>query len=89
MLDDVEITIDECPALEPFIEIEGKSANAVKDVIKKIGFDYNMAVFGAVGDVYKIRYGISLDKIEDEVGDIVFNNKKLSTFVKDLDYPQK
>lgn len=41
ILDGVEITIDEWPFLEPCVEVEGRSEEAVKNVSEKIGFDYN------------------------------------------------
>src|SRR3989344_4356730 len=40
-LDNIEITIDEWPFLEPFIEIEGHSEYEVKNVAAKLGFDYS------------------------------------------------
>jgi adenylate cyclase class 2 len=62
-LDDVEITIDEWPFLEPFVEVEGKSEEEVRSVSKKIGFDYNKALFCAVGKIYQMKYGIHPDRI--------------------------
>ncbi|MEK7612499.1 MAG: CYTH domain-containing protein, partial [Patescibacteria group bacterium] len=78
----VEITIDEWPGLEPFIEIEGQSEDDVKKCADVLGFDYTTALFSSVGGVYKIKYGISLDEIEEKVGDITFGNKKLMTLRK-------
>lgn len=57
-LDDVEITIDEWPFLEPFVEVEGKSEKAVKIVSKKLGFDFAKAVFDTVGKLYDSKYKI-------------------------------
>ncbi len=71
-LDDVEITIDEWPFLKPFVEVEGKSEKVVKSVSEKIGFDYDDALFCAVGKLYKIKYGIHLDEINN-LRKIVFN----------------
>jgi len=76
-INDVDITIDEWPGLEPFVEIEGKSENEVRNIAQLLNFNYNDAVFGAVGKVYKMRYGISLDEMEQKVGEITFVNKKL------------
>ena len=62
-IDDAEITIDEWPFLEPFVEIEGDSEQAVKEVSEKLGFNYANALFCAVGKLYQMKYGISLDGI--------------------------
>ncbi|MEK7567455.1 MAG: CYTH domain-containing protein [Patescibacteria group bacterium] len=75
-LDDVEITIDEWPFLEPFVEVEGKSEIAVKNVSEKIGFNYDKALFCAIGKLYQIKYGVHLDQI---------NNAKKIVF--DMDNP--
>ena len=72
-LDNVEITIDEWPFLEPFVEVEGKSEKKVKIVSEKIGFDYSKALFCAIGYLYKKKYGVSLDEINEKTPRIVFN----------------
>jgi len=78
----VEITIDEWPGLEPFVEIEGQSEDEVRRCAGILGFDYKNALFSSVGRIYKIRYGVSLDEIEKEVGNITFDNKKLKALKK-------
>ncbi|MHB8903917.1 MAG: CYTH domain-containing protein, partial [Patescibacteria group bacterium] len=45
ILNDVEVTIDEWPFLEPFVEIEGKDENEVKKISLSLGFDYGQALF--------------------------------------------
>lgn len=55
-LDDVEVVIDEWPWIEPYIEIEGGSEQAVESVANKLGFDMNDGVFGGVDKVYKQKY---------------------------------
>lgn len=72
LLDEVEITIDEWPFLEPFVEIEGKSEEAVKKVSEKLGFDYSKAVFGSVDALISQKYGISEEDINDHTPRIVF-----------------
>ncbi len=71
-LDNVEITIDEWPFLEPFVEVEGQSEGEVKQVSEKIGFNYDEALFCAVGKLYKMKYGIHPDEI-NTIDRIVFN----------------
>lgn len=58
-LDNVEITIDEWPFLEPFIEVEGKSEEEVKKVSEKIGFNYIDALFCEVTKLYQLKYGVN------------------------------
>jgi adenylate cyclase class 2 len=62
-LDGVDITIDEWPFLEPFVEVEGPDEASVRSVSEKIGFDYNNALFCAVGKLYYMKYGIHPDNI--------------------------
>ncbi len=76
-INNVEITIDTWPALDPFVEIEGLSENEVREISELLGFDYKTAIFSAVGRLYKMKYGVSLDDIEKEYGEITFDNKKL------------
>lgn len=83
-LSDVEITIDTWPFFEPFIEIEGVSKESIKSVAEKLGFNFNEAVFGAVGKLYKDKYNISLDEIEIKVGDITFDNKKMKKLLENI-----
>ncbi|KKS70397.1 MAG: hypothetical protein UV41_C0024G0001, partial [Candidatus Daviesbacteria bacterium GW2011_GWA2_42_7] len=46
-LGDVEITIDEWPFLEPYLEIEGKSKESVKEAVDKMELDFSKALFCA------------------------------------------
>lgn len=61
----VEITIDEWPFLDPFVEVEGDSEESVKRVSEKLGFNYSEALFCAVGTLYQLKYGITLDEINN------------------------
>ncbi len=79
-LDDVEITLDEWPFLEPLVEIEGESEYAVKNVSEKLGFDYEQAFFGCVSPLYAKKYGVSEEFINNHVPRIVFGGEK--PFVK-------
>lgn len=55
-LGDVELMLDEWPWVDPFVEIEGPSEAAVRDVAEKLGFDWNDAVYGGVSRVYLKKY---------------------------------
>lgn len=68
-LDEVEVVIDEWPWIQPFIEIEGSSEQAVKDTAKKLGFDWNDAAFGDIMTAYRAEY----PHLGDEPKDMVYN----------------
>lgn len=70
----VEITIDEWPFLEPFVEVEGKSEKAVKKVSEKLGFDYSKALFCSAGKIYQMKYGFWPDDLKN-LKRLVFNMK--------------
>lgn len=72
-LNGVEITIDEWPFLEPFVEVEGESEEKVKEVSEKIGFDYNLAKFCAVDVLYSEKYGFDVDVINNQTPLILFD----------------
>jgi len=72
-LEGVEITIDEWPFLEPFIEIESNSEEKVKSVAEKLGFDYSQAEFCAVGTLYAQKYNLPEDVINNQTPQITFD----------------
>lgn len=80
LLDEVEITIDEWPFLEPLVEIEGKSEKVVRQVAEKMGFDYAKAYFGATDMIYSAKYNISPDIINNHTERITFAGE--NPFVK-------
>ena len=80
ILDGAEVTIDEWPFLEPFVEVEAETEDIVKSVSEKLGFDYTNAYFGPVGGVYSEKYGLSADIINNQTPKIVFSGK--NPFVK-------
>lgn len=55
-LKDIEITLDEWPWLNPYIEIEGKSEKDIKEAAKLLGLDWSNTLFGSVADIYKKQY---------------------------------
>ncbi len=69
---EVEICIDEWPFLEPFVEIEGKSEDSVKDIADKMGFDYAKAIFSSVDELYTAKYGVSEDQVVNKTPMITF-----------------
>jgi adenylate cyclase class 2 len=76
VLDDVEITLDEWPFLRPFLEIEGKSEAAVKQVAEKLGLDYGQALFGAVAMLYVRQYPhLTEERVNRQTPLIVFEGE--------------
>ena len=63
-----EVVIDEWPWLNPYIEIESDGKNQVKEVAKKLGFNWRDAVFGDVMAAYRKQYPHL--KEDDTVGNI-------------------
>jgi len=71
-LDEVEVTIDTWPFLEPFVEVEGKSEIDVKAVSEKLGFDWNNALFCSIDVLYSKKYGLDTKVFTDLAPLIVF-----------------
>lgn len=61
-LGDVEIILDEWPWVDPYIEIEAPTEDAVQSCASKLGLDWSDAKFGSVTSVYEDKYGISRDE---------------------------
>jgi adenylate cyclase class 2 len=74
-LDGAEITIDEWPFLEPFVEVEADSEEIVESISQKLNFDYSKAYFVPVGGLYSAKYGVSVDVINNKTPKIVFGEK--------------
>ena len=64
VLDGVEIEIDFWPAKPPYLEIEAKSKEKVKAMIKKLGFDLYQSTSINTLEGYK-KYGIELHDIKE------------------------
>ena len=73
ILDGAEVTIDEWPWLETFVEVEAKTEHRVKQVCKKLDFDYSEALFGSVDFQYADKYNIDLEKINERTPNITFD----------------
>jgi len=73
ILDDIEVTLDEWPFLEPFVELEGKSENEVKRASEKLGFDWDKAIFGSTHLLTSKKYGIPEDILNNKIPKIVFD----------------
>ncbi len=73
MIDSVEVTIDTWPFLDTFVEVEGKTEEAVKAVSEGLGFVWTEAKFCAVDKLYAEKYGISESVINDHTPFITFD----------------
>ncbi len=74
ILDNVEVTIDEWPYLEPYVEVEGKSEKEVRSVSGKLGFNYAQALFCSVDTLYNKKYGVPFDIINHRTNRITFSD---------------
>lgn len=55
-LGEVEVVLDEWPWIPTYIEIEGESEEAVRDVAEKLGLDWSVALHGGVDIIYGIKF---------------------------------
>lgn len=53
---DCMVMIDQWPWINPYVEIEGPSEEAIKALAKKMGYQWDTAVFGSVASVYRMKY---------------------------------
>lgn len=75
MLGQCEVTIDEWPFLEPFLEVEGKSEEMVKETVGLLGYEYEKCRVCAVDTLYSEKYGVSEDTINNHTPLITFDMK--------------
>lgn len=57
-LDGVTIDIDTWPQIPTYVELEGGSEDAIKDLAAKLGFDWNQGVFDTASGVIEKNYGL-------------------------------
>ena len=68
----VEVVIDEWPWLEPFVEVEGESEEAVREVSMILGFNWDEALFDSVDEQYSRKYGVNKSVVNKEIPRFVF-----------------
>ena len=73
IINDVEVTIDTWPFLDPFIEIEGASELVVREVAEKLGCSWQEAKFCSVATLYNEVYGTPVDIINNQTPRITFD----------------
>ena len=72
-LGETDITIDEWPFLEPFVEVEGADEATVRAASEKIGFAYGNALFCSVATLYARKYGLEEDVFNNHSSLVVFD----------------
>ena len=55
--------LDTWPWLPSFVEIEGQSPEAVRNIADKLDFDMGEAHYGLVDEIYKIYYDVTNEQI--------------------------
>jgi len=61
---DVEITIDTWPWVPTFVELEGASEEAVRNVASGLNMDWNQVLHGSVEPVYQMHYDFTDEEID-------------------------
>lgn len=83
-LGDAEIVLDEWPWLDPFMEIESTSEQAVQDTAKALGLAWEDAVFGTVTTIYRKVYpAITRNKHISTLRSIRFSDPKPRWFTEE------
>lgn len=63
LLSDTAIDIDTWPKIPPYVEIEGKSENHLRQVSASLGFQWDSAVFDDARSVIEKKYDIPIGKM--------------------------
>ena len=72
--DNIDITIDTWPGLNPLVEIESDNEDDVKKISKELGFDYKKALFCDVSYIYESELGITREIINNNYPELTFEN---------------
>ena len=73
MLGQCEVTIDEWPFLEPFLEVEGKNEEMVQEAVEFLGYEYDKCQVCAVDVLYREKYGVPEDIVDNHTPRIIFD----------------
>ena len=72
-LSDCLLMIDQWPALQPFVEVEGPGAQEVENTVDQLGLDFGAAYFGPTSRLYEYEYGLSQNDF-DNIHTITFDD---------------
>jgi adenylate cyclase class 2 len=61
----VEVDLDEWPWIPPFVEVEGRTAQAVWGVVEELGLDRSEACFGSVEVAYQAVYNVTDEEVDN------------------------
>ena len=64
ILDDVEVDIDTWPGINTFVEFEGKDEESIKNIVKKIGMNYECGTTKDVQSIY-LSHGFTLEDMNN------------------------
>lgn len=67
-----EIVIDEWPALEPYIEIEGPSEEELKTIANELGLNWSKKSIVSVDELYALKYNLSKEEVLSKISRITF-----------------
>lgn len=73
-LGEVEVVIDEWPWINPYIEIESETEEAVRSAADTLGFDWKTAMFGSVDVIYNRDYPNMTVRGVIDVEEVRFSN---------------
>lgn len=59
----VQVMLDTWPWLEPILEVEGPSEDAVKELSEKLGFDWSKAIFDSADKLYQLVFDVTRTEI--------------------------
>ena len=65
LLDGCQVELDEWPWVKPYVEIEGETESAVKELALKLGLDWTRALHGSVEVVYMAEYDVAEQDVDD------------------------
>lgn len=69
-----EITIDTWPGLEPYVEIEAKSEEAVKAVVEDFSFDWNQRLVMPAATLFAKIYDLKVEEVIKKMNNSTFEN---------------
>lgn len=71
-LGQAEIDIDTWPWLPSYVELEGETAEAVKQLAAQLGFKMEDAIYGSVDNIFVLYYDVTQDYINSNLPEIKF-----------------